>query len=175
MGDSKKRTPVSRESVSTSKTPTTIEEVGGYYQKNPSWRFSNADMEHERWSVLEVQEGDVVEAPSAPGGTKITYDFSQSIDRALLDGLMARESTAWSTILTQNGGRRNGTNSHNIPIGELIKEAQERATELNLDTDVLLSLRLDGTRRVFGMLEEDGVLRVVWFDRNHEICPVSPR
>lgn len=78
----------------------------------------------------------------------------------------------WGALLTQSGGRKHGTNSHHIPMHKLIKEAQGRATELGIYEDELLSLRLDGTHRVFGILT-DGVLDIIWFDRDHEICPVN--
>jgi hypothetical protein len=165
--------PNPRESIDASKTPKTVEGPGSYYGKFPAWRFSKADMEHEQWSVLEAREDDVIDDPDSPSGTSLTYKFSPSIDRSFLDGLMEREKAPWSTWMTQSGGRKAGTNSHNIPIHKLEQEAQQRATELNLDTDELFSLRLDGTKRVFGILEGDGILSVVWFDRNHKICPVN--
>jgi hypothetical protein len=161
--------PVSREAVSTSKIPKAVEKVEGSFEKNPSWRFSIADTSHDKWSVLDAHE-DVVYDTGDPTGTKIAHIFSKSIDSVLIEGLKARENTTWGALLTQNGGRKGGTNSHNIPMAELAKEAQTRAEELGIVTDEFLSLRLDGKKRVFGILE-GGVLDIVWFDRNHEICP----
>lgn len=134
-----------------------------------------ADTEHDRWTVLDVHD-DVIEDFTDPTGTKIIHKFSKSIDRQLLEDLKPREKMTWAELLTQNGGRgkNGGTNSHSIPVYQLIKEAQDRVTELGIVTDELLSLRIDGKKRVFGVLEA-GVLNIVWFDRNHEICPPAPR
>ncbi|MEO5950565.1 MAG: hypothetical protein ABIQ04_03910 [Candidatus Saccharimonadales bacterium] len=140
---------------------------------SPSWRFSRADTEHKDWSVLD-SFNDVVEDPNDASGTAILHQFSKSIDHVLLDALKARESTTWGALATASGGRTRGTNSHHIPMHELIKSAQDRATQLGIVEDELFSLRLDGTHRVFGVLE-DSVFNVIWFDRKHEICPPAKR
>lgn len=163
------KTPKIGVSVSADKKPHAIEKAESAFDKSPSWRFSRADMEHLKWSVLDCYD-DVVNDPNDSTGTSICYTFSKSIDKVLLDALKDRESTTWAALLTQSGGRTHGTNSHHIPMYKLIKEAQERAKELGIVEDELLSLRLTGTQRVFGVLE-GGVLNIVWFDRTHEICP----
>lgn len=175
MSNGKQMLPVVTEAVTTDKTPKAVENVEGSFKKNPSWRFSLADTTHPRWSVLEPHE-DVVTDIDDPTGTKIVHTFSKSIDCELINALKPREKMVWSQLLTQNGGRgkHGGTNSHPIPVYELIKEAQDRVTELGIITDELLSLRVDGKKRVFGVLE-GGVLNIVWFDRKHEICPPAGR
>lgn len=167
--------PVAKEVVYNIEAPKTVESVGAYYKKVPSWRFSRADTDHPRWSVKEPHEY-VFTDPDDPTGTRVDHTFSLSLDNDLIESLKDRETTTWSELLTQNGGRgrSGGTNSHMIPIHKLTKEAQERATELNIIEDELLSLRITATKRVFGVLE-DGALSVVWYDRNHEICPVASR
>lgn len=170
---SDRKTPITTESVTANKRPRTAEKAESSFRMSPSWRFSRADTEHKKWSVLDSHE-DVVSDPNDTSGATILHIFSQSIDKVLLESLKVRESTTWATLLTQTGGKRRGTNSHHIPMHELVKEAQDRATELGIVEDELLSLRLDGTHRVFGIFEE-GVLNVIWFDRNHEICPASKR
>ena len=162
--------PVVAESINANKTPATVVNVeGSFFSKSPSWRFSRADLDHYKWSILDSHE-DVVQDPNDPNEALILHQFSKSIDCNLLDSLKARESTTWGDLLTQNGGRKRGTNSHNIPMNDLIKEARQRATEIGLVEDGLLSLRLDGTHRVFGVMDA-GVLNIIWFDRKHEICP----
>mgnify|MGYP007119762010 CR=1 FL=1 len=167
-----RRTPVVLEKVSGNKIPKIVENVEGSFHKYPSWRFSKADTDHEKWSVLDYHE-DVIDDDNDPNGTSIKHTFSKSIDKELLIALKDRESAVWSEIVTQTGGRNSGTNSHYIPIYKLEKEAQKRAGELNIESDELFSLRLTGTKRVFGILEE-GVFTIIWFDRMHEICP-SPK
>jgi hypothetical protein len=163
------KVPVIAVDVSVNKTPRSTEKVESSYHMSPSWRFSRADFEHKEWSILDSHE-DIIEDPSVASGTTILHQFSKSIDHNLLDALKDRESTTWGAIVTASGGRSRGTNSHHIPMHELIKEAQNRAIEIGLVEDELFSLRLDGTHRVFGVLE-DSVLNVIWFDRKHEIYP----
>ena len=92
----------------------------------------------------------------------------------LHDKLRNFETMKWSEILSAAGGRRQGTNSHAIPIDELCREAQQRLASLGYeDIDELFSLRLSGTCRLWG-IREGRVLRVIWYDPEHQICP-SPR
>lgn len=166
--------PVSKESYGSAKNPKAIEEPKGYFKKNPSWRFSKADLEHEEWTIHDLTD-DVIEDETDPTGAKIIYTFSKSIDRQLWDSLRQRERMTWAEIFAEAGGRTKGTNNHPIPMHELHEDAQKRAAELNIIEDGLFSLRLDGTHRVFGILDENGVLNIIWLDRKHKICPTSPK
>lgn len=159
--------------VGANKKPSIVEEPESYFCKRPAWRFSRADTEHAKWSVLDIHE-DIAYDESDPGGTSILHIFSQSIDKVLFDSLKKRESTIWSVLLTQSGGRTHGTNSHHVEVYKLTDEAQKRAVELGIDEDELFSLRIDGTHRVWGILQ-DGILDVIWFDRDHSVCPSQLR
>ncbi|HEX4964205.1 MAG TPA: hypothetical protein VF173_25490 [Thermoanaerobaculia bacterium] len=76
------------------------------------------------------------------------------------------ESMTWHEILT-DAKKRN----HAIPIEDLCKEAQDRLEEVGLgDLDELVSLRLSGTERVWGMRDAN-VLVLVWWDPDHAVCP----
>lgn len=165
--------PTTAKNVEFRKVPNVVENPESYFDKSPSWRFSRADFEHERWSVLDAYE-DVVEDPSEPSGTRVLHQFSRSIERQLLEELRPREVSKWGELLSQAGGRgkNGGTNSHHIPIKELTKEAQARAAKIGIEADELMSVRLTSKRRVFGILE-GGVLNIIWLDRDHEICPVN--
>jgi len=81
------------------------------------------------------------------------------------------ESMTWGEILSASGGRARGNNSHLVPIEELCKDAQRRLTELKQD-DIsdLFSLRLKGKARLWG-IPDGRVLRVIWYDPEHEVCP----
>lgn len=108
---------------------------------NPRWRFQKRDCEHERWH-LEVTE-------------------------LLLEKLTNFESMTWSQILV---GAKN--QNHHVKTYKLIKEAQKRLVTLKLDDyDEICSLRLDGTHRLYGILDEDGVFSIIWNDFEHEIYP----
>lgn len=77
------------------------------------------------------------------------------------------ESMKWSEILEN---RQN----HPVSVGIISKEAQERLAALNQDDiDELISLRLSGKERVWG-IREHSALKVLWWDPEHQVCP-SPK
>jgi hypothetical protein len=56
-------------------------------------------------------------------------------------------------------------------VDKLVPEARRRLIQLKLeDIDELLSLRLSGKQRVWGILSE-GVAALLWWDPDHRICP----
>ena len=64
-----------------------------------------------------------------------------------------------------------GRNHHTVPIERLCKEAQNRLTVLGLDdVEELLSLRLTGISRVWGIMEHNIVV-LLWWDPEHLVCP----
>ncbi|MEL6899611.1 MAG: hypothetical protein AAFP07_01565 [Cyanobacteria bacterium J06606_4] len=76
------------------------------------------------------------------------------------------ESMTWNQILV-DGKKRH----HSIRIDQIAKPALKRLREIEQDDiDRLVSLSLSGKQRVWGILEE-GVLRLLWWDPNHKICP----
>ena len=98
---------------------------------HPKWRFQKRDCEHERWH-LEVTD-------------------------ILLEKLTNFESMTWAQILVEAKSQ-----NHHVKTYELIKEAQKRLTTLKLDDyDEICSLRLDGTHRLYGILDEDGVFSII--------------
>jgi hypothetical protein len=62
-------------------------------------------------------------------------------------------------------------NNHMVEVGILCKEAIDRLRELRLDDiDQLLSLRLTGVQRIWGILEHNVVI-LLWWDPDHLVCP----
>lgn len=141
-----------KEYVSDKKIPKNIEDPDRYLQKNPIWAFQRCDLEHERWSI------------------KNCGDFYGEI----LDKLISFEGLTWAQILSYSGGRRNGTNNHFEDVSILSSEAQKRLEKLHIYVDQILSLRLTGTLRIYGIME-NGVFNVLWYDPLHEICPSTKR
>lgn len=119
----------------------------GYYNKNPSWRFSKCDEWHEKWSP---------------------YLIIRSDSEGFISKLKNFEDRLWSDII--NDRERN----HFIEIHKLAKCAQQRSNEIHLFCDELFSLRLSGKERLFGMVD-DGVFYIVWYDKDHEICPAPKK
>ncbi len=61
--------------------------------------------------------------------------------------------------------------NHSVSVSEMIREAQKRLEELNLDDqDELYRLRMNGKLRLWGIRDRN-ILRLLWWDREHEICP----
>ncbi len=87
--------------------------------------------------------------------------------RFALVGLRPFETMTWAEI----EGRRD----HFIKRDSIIRDAQRRLEEIGKDDqDDLFSLHLGGEPRVWG-IREGTVLRLLWWDPKHEICPSRPR
>ncbi len=94
-------------------------------------------------------------------------------EKEILPKLSQHETMTWDEILRASGGKGKGrgNNSHSIQVNNIIKSAQKRLMEIQQDdVDVLFSLRLRGKFRIWG-IRDGRVLKVIWFDFEHEICP----
>ncbi len=88
----------------------------------------------------------------------------------ILDSIRSKlqhfESMTWADILV-TGKNRN----HTVQIDKLCPKAQKRLKDLHLDdVDDVVSLHLTGVQRVWGILNA-GVLALLWWDPDHEVCP----
>lgn len=73
------------------------------------------------------------------------------------------ETMRWSEIL--------GPNNHPVKIEDLCPEARKRLQEIKQDdVDDLVSLRLAGKKRVWG-IRDGNVLKILWWDPDHQVCP----
>lgn len=140
-----------RESISVSGRKTVRESVNAqeYKSQYPVWRFNRYDSTHPKWCINKK-------------------DFYSE----LMDKLISFEGMTWHQIESASGGRKAGTNNHFIQVSDLVKDAQKRLEELHLYYDQLFSLRLTNKERLFGILE-NGVYHILWYDANHEICPLK--
>lgn len=85
--------------------------------------------------------------------------------RTKLGGL---ESRTWKEILYQDGYR-----NHFIRVDRLCPEARDRLQVIGQDDiDSVMSLGVTQTGRVFGIMEHN-VMKVLWWDPDHMICPVE--
>jgi len=122
------------------KRPRIIEDPDSYLSKCPSWRFSRVDYDHPKWA-FRINDIDV------------------------LQRLSSLETMMWKDIMIVDK-----KSHHHIKVEELIKEAQKRLIELDKkDVDELFSLRVNGKKRIFGILD-DGNMFFLWYDKEHEIC-----
>ncbi len=131
--------------ISSKRIPKNIEDPNSYYSKHPSWNFSKSDLQHEKWTLNHS-------------------DFLKEILPKLIDF----ERRTWNDIVLDK------KHNHWIYTDKLIKEAQNRMIELKLYYDQLFSLRLTGTLRLFGYIE-NGSYYIIWYDVNHEICPSNKK
>lgn len=87
----------------------------------------------------------------------------------VLTFLQHLEQLSWKEILSSK-------NNHQIQIGKLSADAQKRFDELGHDDfDEVVSLRMGGKPRVFGILLPHGVCAVLWWDPDHLVCPAPKR
>jgi hypothetical protein len=92
---------------------------------------------------------------------------------AIIDKLKSFETMTWQEIFDASGGRAHGNNNHDVPVNDLDVAARKRLKDLQLDDlSSLFSLRLTGTQRIWGILDGN-VLKILWLDNNHEVCPMK--
>lgn len=76
------------------------------------------------------------------------------------------ETMTWSEVLVKAKKQ-----NHSIKVSSICTAAQQRLEALGLGVlEDVVSLRLSARERVYGYLE-NGVLVLLWWDPNHEICP----
>lgn len=64
-----------------------------------------------------------------------------------------------------------GARSHMIQVSKIIRDARQRLEQLQQDdVDELLSLRVEGKLRLWGIRERN-IVYLLWLDPEHEICP----
>lgn len=132
-----------KETLSQSRKPRTPENPNDFYEQKPAWRISKMVIgDVYGWEILNAQ--------------KLIF---------LKDKLSNFESMTWSEILAKDGG------SHQVKIDNLSKEAKDCLEKMGLDdVEQLVSLRLSGKERVWGILAE-GILNLLWWDPEHQVCP----
>jgi hypothetical protein len=127
-----------------SKGPRIDNDPEEYYSVRPSWRLNK------------------LELCDPFGWHQVDRDTLENVRTKLI----AFESMTWREILLDTKKR-----NHSVKTKDLCKGAQERLEALRLDdVDRVLSLHLTGKERVWGLFSQ-GVLSLLWWDPNHEICP----
>lgn len=115
-------------------------------QMKPLWSFSSIDL----------------------GSTWCWTNLTPEHIEEVLTRLKNFETMTWADI-------KGPKESHPVERYKLIKAAQDRLDEIGLDDlEELFSLRISGLHRVWGILDNH-VLRIMWWDPNHEVCPSKLR
>lgn len=111
------------------------------------------------WKVSKVERG-------GPFGW---HHISREQAETIRSKLSSFESMTWFDILIDSKKFH-----HIVATEKLSKEAQKRLIEIELDDqDELVSLRLGGTERVWGLREKNAFL-LLWWDPEHKVYP-SPK
>jgi len=113
-------------------------------EMKPAWRVSLLEM-HTPYGWNEIGEGEAIQ---------------------VRDRLASYESMKWKEIVPSY-------RSHFIKVSDLSKEARDHLVAIEQDdVDSVVSLGIDQMSRVVGILEHN-VLKVLWWDPAHEVCPSS--
>ena len=76
------------------------------------------------------------------------------------------EQKTWAQIMAEDP-----TNQHDVEVPAMIKDAQDRLVEKNLDDyDSLFRFRFSGRERLWGVRAEN-IFYLLWWDPEHEVCP----
>lgn len=138
----KKKIPLPAITPSEKKIPKVHQNPNSFRSQRPSWRVSLLDVDGP-WGIQKVTKEYFIEK--------------------ILPKLQDFETMYWNEILNAN--------SHEISRNKIIKAAQERLEQLTTtDFDNLVSLRLKGKERIWGIRERN-ILKILWWDSEHEICP----
>ncbi len=125
-------------------------------RRSPTAAPPNYNSEHPSWRISKIE---------------MVNPFGwQEIGRAALEDVRAKlsnfESMTWNQILVE--ARKQ---NHSIPVWDLCQEAQARLETIGLeDTEEVISLRLSGKERVWG-IRQGAALLVLWWDPDHRVCP----
>ena len=101
--------------------------------------------------------------------------FADSWCGDILLKLQALEMKTWAIIANDSSGKSKGkgTRNHHIAVHDLSKNARKRLKKIKLDDlDQLFSLRINGKKRLFGIVENH-VMKLLWYDPRHEVCPTK--
>lgn len=111
---------------------------------SPAWRISMLEMvDPFGWHVLETEKLDEIRRK-----------------------LSSFEAMTWHEILVVARHR-----NHAVPVDRLSKVARDRLEELGQgDIDEIVSLRLSGPERVWG-IRTGNILKILWWDPDHGVCP----
>ena len=100
--------------------------------------------------------------------------FGQIVDpkdvTEILDFLPKIEKLTWDEVLQH---RRKGGH-HQTEVRLICKEAQRRLKERGIYAKSLISLRLTGEKRLWG-IREGAVFHVLWWDPDHRVYPTKKR
>lgn len=95
------------------------------------------------------------------------HQISREKFQEVIGKLKHFEGMTWNEILI-----RDKKKNHSIQLNQLDRAALERLEELKQDdVDDVISLRVSGEERIWGIRDGGSSLKLLWWDPNHQICP----
>lgn len=144
MAKKNKRVPIAANVPSGPSKVPRAQPIENFYNLHPAWRIS------------------LVEMCDPFGWHEIHKDKLAEIRKKLAD----LEKSTWREILMDSKKQ-----NHSISVDKLSKEARRRLTALKQeDVENVISLRLSGAERVFG-IRHNIALTLLWWDPYHQVCP----
>ncbi|MGC9984096.1 MAG: hypothetical protein ABSF35_10725 [Polyangia bacterium] len=123
------------------KQPRIAENPDAFHDKRPVWRLGRID----------------VAAPI------LGWNLADGCAlHRIREKLSAFESMTFRDII--KGG------SHDVEVWRLSREAKERLRDTQVTEESLISLRIAGRERVWG-IRDGNVVYILWWDKNHAVCP----
>lgn len=99
------------------------------------------------------------------------WGWNKADAKVLLNEIIPRlsmlETMTWPEIL----GRRN----HEVEVSGICPEARKRLAEIMYDdVSILVSFRLDGLKRVWGIRDRN-ICKLLWWDPEHTVYPTKKK
>ncbi len=116
------------------------EDPNKYFQEKPSWKFNLRDKYC--WQFSKDNVGD------------------EFWDR-ILGHFDSWESQTWQDILVASSKQ-----NHHIEVNRLNKLARDRLQQLHIEVESVVSLRLSGNHRLYGIMDGSSFC-IIWFDNAH--------
>ena len=118
--------------------------IVNYDEETIAWLFSMIDL-NGKWGWLNIDEDTLI--------------------NIILPKIKSFEKMTWGEFTKRR------SNHHSLPVKNIIKEAQDRLIEIELeDIETLFSFSISGEKRLWG-IRDTVHCKILWWDQNHEIYP----
>lgn len=102
------------------------------------------------------------------------WDLKPAELHKVLSLLCDLSKLTWREVQNQTyngkGGARRHKNKYQ-PTSSVCAKAQTRLESLQIQTEQMFRLRLNSDARVWGYVQR-ATFHVIWYDRDHQVCPV---
>lgn len=140
MAGSKKKKQVIQREIPKGRHIVQTEDPDSFYHEHPAWCFTSCDQD--MWSFNQENIGNSF-------WTEVLPYFQNS------------EIRTWNEILVEANKQ-----NHYIDVYTLNPVARKRLAQLHVEQDSIISLRLNGTHRIYGY-NVGRVFNILWYDDNH--------